>query len=397
MASRWDYSCEAWSLFGAYGLEDDFLICSRCVMDTTDSAIHFNSDGVCDHCITFESDILPRWKPEGIDGTQLQQFGESIRRRGAKKDFDCLIGMSGGVDSSYLLHLAVSELGLKPLVFHVDAGWNSQEATNNIQRMVEGLGLDLYTEVINWEEMKDLQRAFLKSGVPHIDAPQDHAFFATMYKFASQHGVRDILTGGNYATECIRNPIDWMYYQSDSIQLRAIHRRFGSRPLKTFPITNILWHKVVLHYLRGIRVSRPLDMMVYKKEDATRLLEEKYGYQRYPQKHFESRFTRFYEGYWLPTRFGFDTRKVQLSSLILTGQLTREEALDIIKCPAMTPDQIRKEFEYVAAKLDMSTGELEGYLKMPLRSYRDYPSQRHLYGIGARALRLLGLEKGGKR
>lgn len=374
-----------------------YQICIRCVMDTTDVSISFDESGVCDHCRTFQFEILPKWNPEGLDETKLFEFGESIKKRGRGRDFDCLIGMSGGIDSSYLLHLAVEKLKLRPLVFHVDAGWNSQEATNNIQRMVEKLDLDLYTEVINWEEMKDLQLSFFKSGVPHIDTPQDHAFFATMYKFATANNIKYILTGGNYSTECIRNPIDWMYYQSDNIQLRSIHKKFGTRDLNTFPVTNILWHKIFLPYVKGIRLFRPLDMMKYDKEEATTLLERNYDYQRYPQKHFESRFTRFYEGFWLPTRFGFDTRKVQLSSLIMTGQLTREEALDILSRPAMTDEQIKKEFEYVAAKLDVTLKELREYLDMPLRSYRDYPSQRTLYLAGARALRALGIEKGGKR
>lgn len=372
-------------------------VCKRCVMDTTDVQIKFDDEGICDHCRTFEKEILPKWSPAGLSDENLVELGAAIKRRARGRDFDCLMGMSGGVDSSFLLHLAVKKMGLRPLVFHVDAGWNSQEATNNIQRMVDGLDLDLYTEVINWEEMKDLQLAFFKSGVPHIDTPQDHAFFATMYKFAAKSGIRDILTGGNYSTECIRNPIDWMYYQSDSIQLRAIHKQFGERALSTFPISNILWHKVWLPYFRQIRVSRPLDVMHYDKGKATSFLEREYGYQRYPQKHFESRFTRFYEGFWLPTRFGFDTRKVQLSSLILTGQISRDAALQILSQPAMTDEQVKREFEYVAAKLDIGEEELQRYLEMPKYTFRDYPSQQGIYSLGAWVLKRLGIEKGGKR
>ena len=373
------------------------ISCAQCVMDSSDSAIEFNEAGVCDHCTTFESSIKPRWSQEGIEESQLTDLASKIQRAGEGREFNCILGMSGGVDSSYLLHLAVKKLGLRPLVFHVDAGWNSQEATNNIQRMVEGLNLDLYTEVINWEEMKDLQLSFFKSGVPHIDTPQDHAFFATMYKFAATHNIKYILTGGNYSTECIRNPIEWMYYQSDSAQVRAIHKKFGERELKTFPLTHILWHKVYLPYIRGIRVSRPLDLMNYNKEEATSLLEGEYGYQRYPQKHFESRFTRFYEGFWLLKRFGFDTRKVQLSSLILTGQMSRKEALELLSEPAMTEEEAKREFEYIAAKLDITQEELQRYFDMPKFSFRDYPSQWKVYSAGARLLKGLGIEKGGKR
>ncbi|WP_065429699.1 N-acetyl sugar amidotransferase [Vibrio scophthalmi] len=366
-------------------------------MDTTDAKLSFDDNGVCDHCNTYLKDILPRWNPEGLDESSLYRLAEQIKKDGQGKDFDCIMGMSGGVDSSYLLYLAVEKLGLRPLVFHVDAGWNSQEAVHNIERMVDGLGLDLYTEVINWEEMKDLQLSFFKAGVSHIDTPQDHSFFATMYKFASKHGVKNILTGGNYSTECIRNPLEWMYYQSDSRQLKDIHAKFGTSPLKEYPVTNILWHKVYLPYFKGIKVIRPLDFMVYNKEDATKLLEDKFGYQRYPQKHFESRFTRFYEGYWLPQKFGYDTRKVQFSSLILTGQMTRDEALEELNRPAMTDLQVRQEFEYIANKLCISVEELQGYFNAPNKSYTDYKSMQGIYDFGAKVLKYLGVEKGGKR
>ena len=376
---------------------EENTLCTKCVMDTTDSKITFDEKGVCDHCNTYFEDILPKWNPEGLDDSALYNLAAKIKKDGQGKDFDCIMGMSGGIDSSYLLYLAVEKLGLRPLVFHVDAGWNSQEAVNNIERMVDGLGLDLYTEVIDWEEMKDLQLSFFKSGVSHIDTPQDHSFFATMYKFADKHGVKNILTGGNYSTECIRNPLEWMYYQSDSRQLLDIHSKFGTAPLNNYPVTNILWHKVYLPYIKGIKVTRPLDYMVYNKEDATKLLEEKFGYQRYPQKHFESRFTRFYEGYWLPEKFGFDTRKVQYSSLILTGQMTRDEALESLKLPAYDPECIDDDFEFIANKLGISVVELRGYFDAPNKTYKDYKNQQSIYDVGAKVMRSLGIEKGGKR
>lgn len=372
-------------------------ICKNCVMDQTDQKIVFDEKGVCDHCNTFKRDILSKWNPSGSDSDRLNALAKKIKTGARGQDFDCIMGMSGGVDSSYLLYLAKEELGLRPLVFHVDAGWNSQEAVNNIERMVDGLGLDLYTEVIDWEEMKDLQLAYFKSGVPHIDTPQDHAFFATMYKFASKHSIKHILTGGNYSTECIRNPLEWMYFQSDSRQLRDIHDRFGTKPLVNFPITNIFWHKVYLPYFKGVKVIRPLDFMRYDKEEATSFLEKKFGYQRYPQKHFESRFTRFYEGYWLPNKFGYDTRKVQFSSLILTGQMSRDDALQALEKPAMTDEQVRQEFEFIANKLGISMAELKGYFDAPNKTYRDYKSMQGIYDLGAKILRTLGIEKGGKR
>lgn len=378
-------------------MTDKFQICTNCVMDTTDSKIVFDENGVCDHCNTFYKDIQPYWHTDDRGRKKLKELIAKIKQEGKGKDFDCLMGMSGGIDSSFLLYKMVSEFGLRPLVFHVDAGWNSQIAVNNIERLVDGLGLDLYTEVINWEEIKELQLAFFKSGVPHIDVPQDHAFFATMYKFAAKHHIRTILTGGNYSTECVRNPLEWMYYQSDSIQLKDIFKKHGKGKLVDYPITNILWHKVWLPYIRRIKLYRPLDYIPYNKDEAMQTLVEKFGYQKYPQKHFESRFTRFYESYWLPVRFGYDTRKVQFSSLILTGQMTRDEAIKELEKPAYDPETIHQDFEYIATKLGISTEELQSYMDAPHKTYKDYKSQEKIYNLGAGMMRLLGKEKGGKR
>lgn len=372
-------------------------VCTNCVMDTTDPQITFDERGICDHCRTFYREIQPNWDTGARGERELQRVLAKIKKAGERKEYDCIIGMSGGIDSSYLLYLAKEQFNLRPLVFHVDAGWNSQEAVNNIERLIDGLALDLHTEVIDWEEMRDLQLAFFKSGVPHIDTPQDHAFFATMYRFAERHDVRYILTGANYSTECIRNPMEWMYYQSDSTQIRDIHRRFGTRPLRRFPMTSILWHKLYLPHVKGIRVARLLDFVPYEKGKAIELLEQRFGWQRYPQKHFESRFTRFYEGYWLPERFGYDTRKVQYSSLILTVQMTREEALDKLREPPLDPDVARQEFDFVARKLNVPRSELMEYFKAPKRTYRDYRSQQQIYAVGRRALQLFGGGRGGKR
>lgn len=378
-------------------MQRTYQICTNCVMDTTDSKIVFDEKGVCDHCNTYYKDILPHWHTDETGDKALRKIIEKIKEEGKGKDFDCIMGMSGGIDSSYLLYVMKEQYGLRPLVFHVDAGWNSQIAVNNIERLIDGLGLDLYTEVINWEEIKDLQLAFFKSGVPHIDVPQDHAFFATMYKFASKNNIKYILTGGNYSTECIRNPLEWMYYQSDSIQLKDIHRKFGKKPLKTYPVSNILWHKVYLPHIKKIKLIRPLDYIPYNKDEAMQFLVDRFGYQKYPQKHFESRFTRFYESYWLPTKFGFDTRKVQYSSLILTGQMTREEALEELSKPAYDVETIAQDFEYIATKLGISIEELQGYMDAPNKTYKDYKSQEGIYQIGAKVMRALGFEKGGKR
>lgn len=375
----------------------DYQICTNCVMDTTDSVITFDEQGVCDHCTTYYSKTLPSWNTDEKGWDELQVLINKIKRNGQGKDFDCIIGMSGGIDSSYLVYVAKEKLGLRPLVFHVDAGWNSQIAVNNIERIVDKLGLDLYTHVINWEEMKDLQLAYFKSGVPHIDTPQDHAFFATMYNFASKYDVKYILTGANYSTECIRNPVEWMYYQSDVIQLKDIHKKFGTRPLKEYPLTSILWHKLYLPYIKGVKVLRPLNYVPYIKKESMKLLEDQFGWQPYPQKHFESRFTKFYESYWLPEKFGFDVRKVQFASLIVTGQMTRAEALEKLKEPTYDKEIIKEDFEFIANKLGITIDELKGYFDATNKTYKDYASQENIYKVGARMLKWLGIEKAGKR
>jgi len=366
-------------------------------MDTTDTKIVFDSGGVCDHCHGFERDVLPNWHPNDTGAAMFRETVKQIKKSGAGKQFDCIMGMSGGLDSSYLLHLAVTQFGLRPLVFHVDGGWNTDLAVNNIQMLVDKLGLDLYTDVINWNEMRDFQLAFFKAGVPHLDIPQDHAFVATLYYFANKHGISYILNGGNYSTECVRNPKEWLYYGTDMAQLRDIHRQFGTVELRTYPFSSILFHKVYLRYFRGVRVIKPLNLMPYTKAHASRELQELYGWRPYPQKHFESRFTRFYEGYWLPTRFGYDTRRVQYSSLILTGQMTRKDALARLQQPAYDPATIDEDFEYIATKLGISVEELRRYHEMPKKTYKDYKNQEWLFDMGAKVLKALGVERAVKR
>ncbi len=370
-----------------------YQICTNCVMDTSDPKITFDGKGKCDHCDSFYKSVLPKWKPNEEGRKTLEKKIEQIKKAGAGKEFDCILGISGGADSSYLTYLAKEQFGLRPLVFHVDGGWNSQIAVNNIEKLIDHLGLELFTEVIDWKEMRDLQLAFFKSGVPHIDLPQDHAFVATLYKFAEKHKVKYILNGGNISTECVRNPLDYFYYGTDMRQIRDIHGRYGQVPLVNFPFSGILRHKVYLRYLKGIEVVKPLDYMPYIKKDAMQLMSDKFGWQIYARKHFESRFTKFYEGYWLPVKFGFDTRRVQYSSLILTGQMTREEALaDLAQLP-YDEETIAQDFEYISTKLGISVAELQGYLDAPRKSYKDYKNQLYLFLLGARVMQLMGLEE----
>ena len=372
--------------------------CINCVMDTTDSQIQFDEKGVCDHCNLFYKNSLPYWEKCLNDSVGLQKKIDKIKKSGKGKDFDCIIGMSGGLDSSYLVYLAKKVFGLSPLVFHVDAGWNSDIAVSNIESIVNTLNVDLFTEVINWEEMKDIQLAFFKSGVSHIDTPQDHAFFATMYKFASKYNIKNILTGSNISTECVRNPIDWMYFQSDSSQLLDIHKKYGSKKiLNNFPTTSILWHKFWLPYIRRIKVFAPLDFVPYTKKGAMKFLQENFNWKPYKQKHFESRFTKFYEGFWLPKRYGFDVRLVQFSSLILTKQMSRDEAIKKLSKAPYDEDSISKEIEYVSNKLEISQKELLEYLDIPKKSYKDYKNQSEIYKLGTQIFRLFKLGMAAKR
>jgi N-acetyl sugar amidotransferase len=370
-----------------------YRICSNCIMDTSDSNITFDARGWCDYCNNYHSNILPNWHTDERGEREILRQAEEVKRAGAGRDHDCLLGISGGVDSSYLAYLAKEKLGLRPLIFHVDAGWNSQQAVHNIEKVVDALGLDLHTEVIDWLEMKDLQLAFFKAQVPHLDTPQDHAFFAALYNFAARHGFKYILNGGNYSTECVREPLEWHYHASDLRQLRDIHRRFGTRPLKTFPQADIFTYKLYYRFVKGVRVLRPLNYVPYIKETAMQLLVDRFGWQRYAHKHYESRFTRFYEGFWLPTKFGFDKRRAHFSSLILTQQMTREEALERIAKPAYDPNTIDQDFEYIATKLDITVAELRELLQGPNKSFRDYKSAMPMIQLGTQVMRALGVQR----
>jgi N-acetyl sugar amidotransferase len=366
-------------------------------MDTTDSGIVFDDRGWCDYCTNFHENIVPNWHTDKRGEAELIGIGEMIRRASAGRSHDCLLGISGGVDSSYLAFVAKEKMGLNPLIFHTDAGWNSQEAVHNIERIVEGLKLDLHTEVVNWEEMKDLQLAFFKAGVPHLDTPQDHAFFAALYNFAVANGFKYILNGGNYSTECVNEPSEWHYHASDLRQLKAIHRAYGKRPLRLFPLSGIFTYRIYYRYFKGMKVVRPLNHLPYIKQDAMQFLAEKFGWQPYAHKHYESRFTRFYEGYWLPTKFGFDKRRAHFSSLILTRQMKREDALERIAQPAYDPETVGQDFEYIATKLDISVEELKALHAGPNRSYRDFPNDMALISLGSRVMKTLGLERSLKR
>jgi N-acetyl sugar amidotransferase len=370
-----------------------YQICTNCVMDTSDSKITFDAEGRCEYCQNYYGNILPQWHPDEQGARDLSKIVDQIKREGQGRPHDCIVGLSGGVDSSYVAYIAAAKFGLRPLLFHVDAGWNSQQAVNNIEKLVDGLNLDLYTEVVDWAEMRDLQLAFFKAQVPHLDTPQDHAFFAGLYNYAARNGIKYVLTGANYSTECVREPLEWHYHASDLRQLRDIHRRFGATALKTFPLSDIFTFKLYYRFVKGIRVVKPLNRVPYQKEEAMQELSEKFGWQRYAHKHYESRFTRFYEGYWLPAKFGYDKRRAHFSSLILTGQMTRDEALIALAKPPYDPEEAQQDFVYVATKLGISVEDLRELFNGPNRTYRDYANAMMLIDAGTRIFRLFGIQR----
>ncbi|MFL1915363.1 N-acetyl sugar amidotransferase [Plesiomonas shigelloides] len=375
-------------------MSSDYVICNSCIMDTTDPHIVFDEKGICNYCHNFKEHIAPTWSTDQRGHEKLQNLSAIIRNDSQGNDFDCIIGLSGGLDSSFAAYIAVKKMGLKPLLFHVDAGWNTDQAVGNIEKLVDGLGLDLYTEVVNWDEMKRLQVAFLRSGIPDQDLVQDAAFFSGLYKFARQHGIKHIITGSNFSTECCREPEEWGGYLGiDKTLFGDIWSKFGEGKLNTFPLTDILVYKLWYQKILGMKVHHPLNLVPYVKREAEDELERLFGWQRFQHKHHESRFTRFYEDYWLPRRFGFEKRRAHFSSLIMTGQMTRDEALERISRPEMDEHFLQQEFEFVAHKLGLTVEELQELFISPKKTYRDYKNKRWLIGFGTNVLRWLGLEK----
>ena len=368
------------------------IICKNCVMDTSDLNILFDDDGTCIYCLNFFKKILPYWK-EINNEIKLKSNIEKIKENEFENGHNCIIGVSGGVDSSYLLHLAVREFGLKPLVYHVDAGWNSKIAVENIEKIVDRLDLELYTDVIYWPEMRDLQLSFFKANVPHLDTPQDHAFFASMYNYCEKNNIKSILNGGNFSTESIREPLLWHYHASDALHIRHIQKLFGTRQLSSFPISDIFTYKIFYNFIKKIKVYQLLNNINYNKSKATAFLKEEYNWTEYSHKHGESRFTRFYEGYWLLKKFGFDKRKAHYSSLILSNQMSRHEALVKLKIDPISDEEIKKDIEFVANKLSISTEELNSYFHSANLTFENYKSNYYLINIFTIISRLLGLEK----
>jgi len=370
----------------------EYQVCRNCVMDTSDSKISFDESGLCDHCQNFYQNIEPHWDYQTTGPKRLASLVEQIKKEGQGKEFDCIIGLSGGMDSSYLLYYAKEVLGLRPLAYSVDTGWTLNVAIENIEKLVRGLGLELHTEIINWNEMKDLQLAFFKSQVAYQDLPQDHVIFAGLYNYAVKNKIKYVLTGGNLSTECVREPIEWVY-QNDLTHIKDIHKRFGQKPIKDLPMTSMFKYKLYYRFVKGMKVVRVLDMIPYTKEEATKTLHDKFGWEPYQNKHFESVFTRFYEGYWLVNKFGFDKRRAHFSSLILTGQLDRDKALDILSNPPYDEKQAMKDLDYICRKLSIAKDDFVAMMNEPNKTFKDYKNNSWLIAMAVWVARLLRIER----
>jgi N-acetyl sugar amidotransferase len=364
-------------------------------MDTSDPNIKFDNFQHCDYCNNFETTIRPHWIVKEDKNHLLWKMADEIKLSGKNRDFDCIIGLSGGLDSSYAAFIAKEKMGLRPLLVHVDAGWNTDQAVSNIEKIVDGLKLDLYTHVVNWESVKRMQVAFLRSGIPDQDLVQDAAFFSGLYSFAWKYKIKHIITGSNYSTECCREPEEWGGYLGiDRILFDDIWKHCGDgEPNDQFPIVDILIYKLWYQRILGMKVHHPLNLVPFIKNDAENELNELFGWKRFQHKHHESRFTRFYEDFWLPKRFGFDKRRAHFSSLIMTGQMTRDQALNRISKTEMDQAFLAQEFDYVANKLGLSIKELQALFDSPKKTYRNYKNKRWLIRLGANVARYLGFEK----
>ncbi|MFC1749421.1 N-acetyl sugar amidotransferase [Pseudomonadota bacterium] len=345
-------------------------------MDTTDPEIVFDEKGVCNHCLTNDrlKEMLPSTK-EQSDKMLADAIGQ-IKAYGKNKPYDCLMGLSGGVDSSYLAYLA-KQHGLRPLVVHFDNGWNSELAVSNIRNIVTKLDFDLQTYVIDWEEFKDLQRSFLLSGVLDLELLSDQAIISTIFKLAKENNIKYILSGCNIATET-HLPSSWNWMKYDAKNIRSIQKIYGTKKIKSFPLMGVFEY-TLRQTLYKYKFVRLLDMAQFNKNEALELLQSEFGWREYGTKHGESIITKFYQNYILPHKFGIDKRRAHLSSMLCSGHITRDEALAEIEKPLYSPEELEIDIDYVAKKLDFSRKELDDILNAPAKSHLDYPSEYNRY------------------
>lgn len=350
--------------------------CSNCVMDTSDPWITFDNDGMCNHCHGYQ-DHMDRIGTPAERKVKLDELVSTLKQKGQGKEYDCIMGLSGGVDSSYLTWFAVKKLALRPLVVHVDTGWNSELAVNNIQNIVQRLNLDLHTLVVDWEEIRDLQRSYFLSGIANLDVPQDHSFIAALYNEASNYGIKDVLNGGNMQTESIL-PNAWGYDASDAVSLKSIHKRFGRQKLKNYPTIGFFQRHLFYPHIYRMNVHRPLEYIEYDKHEAKALLMSELGWRDYGGKHYEFVFTKFFQAHYLPTKFGYDKRLAHLSSLIVSGQMTKAEAKEELKNPLYDPKELDEDRIYWVKKIGLTMEEYERVMAEKPRFYTDYDNSEKM-------------------
>jgi len=349
--------------------------CNRCVMDTSDPEITFDENGYCIHCINYFENLSKLTYQGKTSDKQLAEIVQKIKASGKNKKYDCIIGVSGGIDSSYVAYLT-KKLGLKPLAVHLDNGWNSELAVNNIEKILNQLGIDLYTYVLDWEEFKDLQLSFLKASTPEIETPTDMAIPAVLHKLAAKHNVKYIISGGNYATEGIL-PKSWHYDRKDDKFLKAIQKQFGTKKLSTFPTFGFI-KEIYYKFFKGIRFVYILNYTPFSKKDAMELLEKELNWKYYGGKHYESSYTKLVQSYILPEKFNIDYRRSTFSTQICAGEILRDEAVDGLKEKPYVNINIEEETAYLCKKLEISIEEFNSIMSSPPKSYKDYPNDQRL-------------------
>jgi N-acetyl sugar amidotransferase len=353
-------------------MNKEYKICTRCIMDTTDQEIEFDKNGVCNHCRKYDERASKELYYDEAGQEKLKQLIGEIKEEGKNKKYDCLIGVSGGTDSTFLLYM-LKKLGLRPLAVHLDNGWNPELASKNIEMTLKKLNVDLHTFVLNWEEFKDLQLSFLKASIANAEIPTDHAILAVLYHTAAERGIKYIISGGNIVTEAIM-PDSWMYDAKDWRIIKSIHKKFGKIKLKTFPVLTIFdW--VFYTFVKKIKYIPLLNYIQYNKKEAVQIIEKELGWRNYGLKHYESIYTRFFQGYILPKKFNIDKRRAHLSTLICSGQIKRDMALEEMKNnPYLNEDILKEDKEYVLKKMGITNEEFEKIMSLPVKTYKDYPN-----------------------
>lgn len=359
--------------------EANYQQCARCVMDTTANDIFFDKNGVCNFCTEFlERSKHIIFEDPIAKEKRLYDLVLRIKASGKGKPYDCILGVSGGVDSSWAL-VEAKRLGLRPLAVHMDNGWNSELAQNNISSLIQSLGVDLYTHVINWNEYRNLMQAFFDADVMDVELLYDNAMLAVNYQIASKYGLKYILAGTNQATEGMRMPSNWNWFKFDKRNIKAIAKHNKINGLKTFPslgTLDLIWYK----FIRRIEWTSFLDFLPYNKSNALNDLEKNYGYKRYPFKHYESVFTRFYQGYLLPNKFNVDKRKLHLSTLVISNQITREEAINgLLGIPYPSIFELESDILYFLKKMNWDNSVLDHYISRPEVLHSSFHSEKVIF------------------